>query len=478
MTYRRWLPGLALLGLLICLRAGTTAAAPPVPIDHGPTPSPTPARPAPLVLPADARGRLHPALYRTLGQGTLVEGILAEAQPDAYHRIIVEWQPGDVPAASAPSQSAPDRLARRREVVAALQADAEQRSAPLRQALATAVEAGQARNVRAFWASPVVALEAQPALIAALAGRDDVVQVRLDEPIFLEETVFAPAAAPRESSDAAWNLAMVRADLAASALGLDGTGVVVANLDTGVDWQHPALATKYRGYCGHAPAVHYGNWHVATGEPYLYPGDGNGHGTHTMGTMVGDDSVGNRVGVAPGAQWIAVKLFDNSGFTLESWIHDAFQWVIAPEGDPALAPDVVNNSWGNDVGSDTRFRNDVKALRAAGILPVFSAGNRGPGQGTIGSPGSYTEAMAVGALDQEGAVASFSSRGPNAWGNIKPDVAAPGVKVLSSFVGGGWALGTGTSMAAPHAAGLAALLRQASPQLSVDQIEATLRGTA
>ena len=171
-------------------------------------------------------------------------------------------------------------------------------------------------------------------------------------------------------------------------------------------------------------------------------------------------------------------MFANGGFTYESWIHDAFQWVMAPEGDPSLAPDVVNNSWGSDVGSDTRFRNDVKALRAAGILPVFSAGNRGPGQGTIGSPGSYGEAVAVGALDSAGVVASFSSRGPNAWGDTKPDVAAPGVKVLSSFVGGGWALGTGTSMAAPHAAGLAALLRQASPTLSVDQIEAILRGTA
>ena len=156
---------------------------------------------------------------------------------------------------------------------------------------------------------------------------------------------------------------MIRADLAASALGLDGTGIVVANLDSGVDWQHPALLMKYRGYRGHAPAVHYGNWHVSTGEPYLYPGDGDGHGTHTMGTMVGDDGVGNRVGVAPGARWIAVKLFDNGGVTYESWIHDAFQWVMAPEGDASLAPDVINNSWGNDVGSDTRFGNDIKALQ-------------------------------------------------------------------------------------------------------------------
>ena len=243
----------------------------------------------------------------------------------------------------------------------------------------------------------MIALEARPSLIAALSGRADVAQIRPDERIALQRPQLQATSASAPGIDPLWSLAMIRADLASSALGLDGAGVVVANLDTGVDWQHPALLAKYRGYRGQAPAIHRGNWHVSTQEPYSYPGDGGGHGTHTMGTMVGDDGAGNRTGVAPGARWIAVKLFDNGGFTYESWIHDAFQWVMAPEGDPALAPDIVNNSWGTSDGADGRYRSDIAALRAAGILPIFSAGNDGPNPKSVGAPGSYTEALTVGA---------------------------------------------------------------------------------
>ncbi len=453
--------GLAILAGLILLWANAGAAGPSSPASR--TPPAVPA-PTPFALPPST-ARLHPALRR----------ILAEGQADTFHRIIVEWPRADEIVRSA--ASAPDRLTRRGQVIAALQADAEQHAAALQEALATAIDQGLARNVRAFWISPVIALEARPELIIALAARDDVAQVRPDEQITLDLPQFDAVVSPQSAASIAWNLAMVRADLAESALGLDGTGVVVANLDTGVDWQHPALLTKYRGYREHAPAVHHGNWHVSTDEPYVYPGDGNGHGTHTMGTMVGDDGAGNRVGVAPGARWIAVKLFDNNGSTYESWIHDAFQWILAPEGDPALAPDVVNNSWGTPAGSDTRYRGDLQALRAAGILPVFSAGNSGPQTETISAPASYSEALAVGALDEQRVVASFSSRGPSPWGNVKPDLSAPGVNVVSSFTGGGWAKGTGTSMAAPHVAGLAALLWQARPGLSVEQIEGILRTT-
>ena len=346
-------------------------------------------------------------------------------------------------------------------------------AAALNATLAAAVAEGQARNVRSFWASPIIALEAQPDLIGSLSQRDDVVQIRLDEPIYLEHVPFQTVASADGSGALPWNLQMLDVELAEQALGLDGAGVVVANLDTGVDWQHPALLKKYRGYRDRDFAVHWGNWHVSTGEPYLYPGDGEGHGTHTMGTIVGDDGAGNRLGVAPGARWIAVKLFDNAGVTYESWIHDAFQWILAPEGDPALAPDVVSNSWGSDVSADDRFRPDLAALRARASCRSSPPATKGPGAGTVGSPASLPEALAVGAVDDERLAASFSSRGPSPWGEVKPEVVAPGVNVVSSFPGGGLAKGTGTSMAAPHVAGLAALLLQANPRPDARPARAT-----
>jgi subtilisin family serine protease len=157
----------------------------------------------------------------------------------------------------------------------------------------------------------------------------------------------------------------VQADQVWQNLGIAGKGVVVASLDSGVDWQHPSLISQYRGYTGKL-ATHEGNWYCATDEGYTYPGDGLGHGTHTTGIMVGQEGIG----VAPGATWIAAKVFDNQGFSYDSWIHDGFQWILAPGGDPALAPDVVNSSWGNNFSADQEFLPDVQALRAAGILPV------------------------------------------------------------------------------------------------------------
>ena len=170
-------------------------------------------------------------------------------------------------------------------------------------------------------------------------------------------------------------------------------------------------------------------------------------------------------GVAPGARWIAVKGFNSSGLALNSWLHAAFQWLLAPNGNPALAPDVVNNSWSNNSSFSTEYEADVQALLNAGIFPVFSAGNNGPQPSTLGSPGSLDISLAVGATTLDDEIANFSSRGPSPWGRIKPEVAAPGADVNSTFPGGAYASLNGTSMAAPHAAGLAALLLQANPSL-------------
>jgi uncharacterized repeat protein (TIGR01451 family) len=470
----------ALLGLLLIAAPLSGAAAP-----DRPTPSVGPASPAGKAVP-DASGvaqdagspldqaRLHPALRRMLAASCPAAG--PDCQDDRYIPIIVEWKRG--PGIEVQTAAGATRLERRQQVVANLRSDAQRSSAALVAALDEAAAADRARNVRPFWASPIIALEAKPDLIGDLSGRADVVQIRPDEPIYLDHAPLQTVSSPGSTGTLPWNLRMLDVGLANEALGLDGTGVVVANMDTGVDWRHPALMRQYRGYRDRDLAVHYGNWHVSTGEPYLYPGDGEGHGTHTMGTIVGDDGAGNRLGVAPGARWIAVKIFDNSGVAYESWIHDGFQWILAPEGDPALAPDIVSNSWGSIISSDDRFRPDLAALRAGGILPVFAAGNYGPEGGTVISPGSLPEALAVGAVDEDMVPATFSGRGPSPWGEIKPEVTAPGVNILSSFPGGGLALGTGTSMATPHVAGLAALLLQANPNLTPDQLEYLLESTA
>lgn len=419
--------------------------------------------PAPSL--ASHASRLHPSLLKQMLQHP----------DDAFLSVIVEWRQEsqrrlqEIPATGDPRQH-------RRMVVAALQAEANQASAALRSVVATAEQQGEAQNVRSFWVSPVMAMDARPDLLDRLAQRQDVVQIRLDERIYLDAQEMEPAAA--NTVGWPWNLTMVRADQAQNALGLDGTGVVVAIMDTGVEWQHPALEAKYRGYTGKDLTQHRGNWHVSTDETYLYPGDAIGHGTHVMGTILGDDGLDNRIGVAPGAKWIAVKLFHNEGYTEESWIHDAFEWIMAPEGNPDLAPDVVNNSWGSNEGEDDRFREDVAAWRAAGILPIFSAGNDGPQQNTVGSPASFPEALAVGAVDSERLVASFSSRGPSPWQEIKPEISAPGVAVRSAYPGGDYALLRGTSMAAPHVTGIVALLLQANPNLTPDQLETILVNTA
>ncbi len=418
----------------------------------------------PAISPIPEISRLHPELFKAIVTGV--------SRPIP---VIIQYR--RAPSLLAPLPASPDKLAARQQLIAALQADAALYAPPILDAIQTL---GGGTNVRSYWLSGVIALNATPALIASLSLRSEILQIRPDaqfqipalqpSPDFL---LHAPGSLPQ------WNLSLINAPLANTALGLDGSGTVVANLDTGVDWTHPALQPHYRGYNGGTPN-HTGNWHVSTGEFYPAPGDVFGHGTHTMGTMVGDDGAGNRTGVAPGAQWIAVKMISDDGIFYESWAHDAFQWIMAPEGNPALAPDVVNNSWGTYLGGDARFQPDIAALRLAGILPVFSAGNNGPFQTTITSPADYPESLAVAAVDDAGLVTTFSGRGPSMppWNETKPEIGAPGVDVNSTVPGGAYLIADGTSMAAPHIAGAAALLLQADPTLTPDALEAALIGTA
>jgi uncharacterized repeat protein (TIGR01451 family) len=431
---------------------------------------------------------LDPALWPKVEPGLLKVALSAGREPLSF--IVILNEQADLPPLPLGEGRGEGRYTQRPALVSALQATAERSQAAIRAYLDLAQADGRVRRYTPFWIINGLAVTAERDTLFALAARPDVKIIRADRQRWLKDS---PDKVTRRQGDkvtssdpvtlspshlvtlssSPWNLARIRADLVHTALGIDGSGVVVASMDTGVDWQHPALASRYRGYDPKGLPNHVGNWFSATSEDYRYPGDGNGHGTHTTGIVLGEG-----VGVAPGAQWIAVKVFHNQGFTFDSWLHAGFQWLLAPNGDPSRAPDIVNASWGNDAGTDETFRPDVQALRAAGILVIFSAGNAGPRPASVGSPASFPESFAVGASDPDDDVPNFSSRGPSPFDEVKPEVVAPGVNVRSTEPGGGYGTRSGTSMAAPHVAGLVALLVQAEPTLSLTATEQIITRTA
>ncbi len=272
-----------------------------------------------------------------------------------------------------------------------------------------------------------------------------------------------------------WNISRVRADSCWSE-GYTGVGAIVGHIDTGVDTSHPALKGKFI-----SPY-----WFDAVnGLPNPY--DDLGHGTHTMGTILGGDGSGPfsyDIGVAPDARFVTCKAFNNEGIGLTSWIDAAMQKIAEWKGIDGLDIIVCSNSWGAP-GGETHFWSAVATWKSLGILPVFSAGNMGPNQGTMGSPGDYPLTLSVGAVDISDYIANFSSRGPapnffpyndtstwyyQDWNYLKPDISAPGVGIFSSVPGGGYSAYNGTSMAAPHAAGAACILYQKNKFLTPDEL--------
>ncbi|MDH3262243.1 MAG: S8 family serine peptidase, partial [Acidimicrobiia bacterium] len=260
-------------------------------------------------------------------------------------------------------------------------------------------------------------------------------------------------------------------------LGHTGQGVVVASLDSGVDLNHPDLINRYRGGSN--------SWFDPYNQHPASPIDLTGHGTGTMGVMVGGDTGGTSIGMAPSAQWIAARIFDDRGRSKATAIHAAFQWLLDPDGNPnsADAPNVVNNSWsyGYGGGCNLAFQLDVQALRAVGIVPVFAAGNFGPGGSTSVSPANYPEALAVGGVNNSDSIYAYSSRGPSACGEastVYPEIVAPGVNIRTAERYGMYQTASGTSLAAPHVAGALALLLSSNPNLTAAEQEAALLGSA
>lgn len=422
--------------------------------------------------------KLHRDLARDLEQaagGPVRFLVRLGEQADARHaatRARAEAGAGSGPAAAGQV---------RRAVVQALRSTAERTQGPVLALIRQLQAQGHVQEARPLWVLNAIAVTGDQVAASRLAERAEVESLSPDRRVPLS----LPAGAAPASAPAAlpWNLELIGAPRAWAA-GADGTGVVIASLDTGVDWTHPALRERFRGYDPANPSQPRteGNWlDVVNGRAAPY--DEDGHGTHTTATAVGvDPASGQRVGVAPGARWIAVKAFDRDG-AYNSWLLQAGQWLLAPTDAagtprPEWAPDVITNSWGGP-GVDEFFRTMVQNWRAAGILPVFAAGNSGPGAGTVENPGNYPESLAVAAVDSSRALASFSSRGPSPYPGVqKPNLSAPGVAIYSALPGGAYGYRSGTSMAAPHVSGTAALMLSVAPQLTVAELEQALTATA
>jgi serine protease AprX len=373
-----------------------------------------------------------------------------------------------------------------------------------------AMDPANAIRYHPFWLVDSVAVSGKRAVVQALASLPEVVKIETDRGFqaVTDLPITPDGAAPQTASTAAGiqpNLTQVGVP-AVWAKGDTGQGIVYANADTGVQWDHPALINQYRGWNASAhTADHNYNWHDAihvgssTGNPCGYdtlaPCDDNGHGTHTMGIGVGDDGAGNQVGVAPGTKWIACRNMD-AGIGHPSTYVDCLEFLISPtdlSGNnprPDLHADVISNSYSCPVSEGcmdiTVLHNAVEAVRSAGIFMSVSVGNKCANSASntqIAPPAVEPDVFTVGAVDNSNQIASFSSRGPFTYNGTvyqKPDLSAPGVGIVSSYPTNGYSSLSGTSMAAPHVAGTVALLWSAFPGLrgKVAETEAILRETA
>ncbi|MEU1192475.1 S8 family serine peptidase [Streptomyces sp. NPDC005859] len=313
-----------------------------------------------------------------------------------------------------------------------------------------------AKKSTAFWADIAPALGTEPTTKAAKRLGEGIDKIWLDGKVEASLDVSVPQIGAPE----VWKS------------GYDGKGVKVAVLDTGVDAGHPDLAGKIGETKSFVPdeAVQ----------------DGHGHGTHVASTIVGSGAAsdGKRKGAAPGAELLVGKVLDNTGHGQDSWIIAGMEWA-AHSGAKIVSMSLGGTASGpSDVLSET-----VDELSAStGTLFVIAAGNSGPSEQTVGTPGIADSALTVGAVDKSDKLASFSSRGPRLGDSaIKPEITAPGTAITAARAAGTtmgtpvdeyYTTSSGTSMATPHVAGAAALVAQAHPDWTGQQIKQALASTA
>lgn len=466
---------------------------------------------------AELRGEVRPA---HLGGTTAQQALLPQERvPLAQTRFLI-YLHNQADLSALRTMVFASQAQQRNAVFALLTAHATQEQAALRDWLGQRLGRAMVADYQPFTIVNAIAVDGTLESIIELAQRADVARLVANYPLVTAWQAPAAFSSPHTVAPATllqpvtpgldatnWNISLVRADRVWNELQVRGAGAVVAGFDTGVSFRHPALVKQYRGNLHNGRFDHNYNWFEPDGQLHpngnlgkslsAQPRDCDTHGTHTMGTAVGDGgSSGTQVGMAPDAQWIAIPGICSG--TMGGGLRDdigglkAFQWLLCPTdltgdlatADCSKAPDVVNNSWGSANPTNDVLRSAIQALRAMNIAPVFAAGNPRTGPGSIGAPGNAPEAITVGATDNADLVAPFSGRGPSFYeGEQKPELSAPGAEVKSTVSTSGYERASGTSMAAPHVTGLIALmvsadLRDGVRDFTVDELETFMTNTA
>ncbi len=365
-------------------------------------------------------------------------------------------------------------------------------------------KSGPLRDYRSFWIANLVVVRATTEGVRALAARQDIGAVLEDRKVYLVEkrkesstrvladessVAYSSVALAQTAKTFNWALDRMKARELWKR-GLTGRGVLIGNIDSGVDGEHPALKNKWRGANGATVSE---SWYdPVTGSTFpkddLYTIDTKTHGTSVMSCMVGQTGA-DTVGMAPDAQWIAAKAFNNVGSTNNELILASFQWMADPDGDPATVddvPDILNLSFADPAsqGCVQLMWESIRNLTAMGTAVFLATGNGSNNiSDRVGSPASNPEFFSIGSIDSLDQRPYHATIGPSICDKItiKPDVMAPGHQILmarGSVAGGGYARMNGSSFAAPLVAGLGALLRQYNPELTPREVTEAIRNSA
>ncbi len=438
-----------------------------------------------------------PSTRRVLSNETSFGGILEENNEEVVSVLVYLKDQVDLDKITTHMDEQRASLQLRHEtVVVELQNTASESQTEIVEYLNDLKSQDLVKDFKCYWVGNIIRVDTYQYIVDEIAKRDDVEEVYPNYGIeLIEPTYESFESEPGYKNDVENGLEAIRAPEVWD-LGITGEGVLVATIDTGVDGNHPALASRWAGvadprYEGHPEWA----WLDSSGGQNDFPFDYGNHGTHTMGTVCGG-APGDQIGVAPGALWMSAGWAYSDVPHFVSDIIESFEWMIDPDGDPTTnwdVPDVCSNSWGlsDSFGvpdCDETFWTYLDACEAAGTVIIFIAGNEGS-QGLRRPADRATDdyrcfaVAAVDANDPDWPIADFSSRGPtycnpNGDEAIKPDIAAPGVSVRSSVPGGGYTTYSGTSMAAPHINGVVALMREANPNIGVEEIKEIIFQTA